>query len=226
MGVENKRNGGSIPQSVRQKRILDMAADHPDASMETIANGVSSATVNDVADVLDEYGDPGRAVDDKSEPEEPGSDAEDVVADPSSLSDEQRETLVAIRQQPDATQKEIAETLDVARATVSNRVNGINGFEWDDRFAIASAVLDGAGSEEGGDREVTASGAAALEASVKRLSSRIDDLERRFDEVDGTAEVEGTLDDPELVHKVMHACLESDGITETEELEILRSVLR
>lgn len=228
MGVENKRNGGSAPRSIRQKRILDMAADHPDASMQTIAEGVSSATVDVVADILNEYGDPGRAGDDDSA-EERGVESEELPTDPSSLTEGQRETLVAIRRHPGATQKEIGEHLGVARATVSNRVNGIPSFGWDDRYAIATTVLGDASTEVGTDPDDGASTsveASPPEPSVNRLSSRVHDLERRFDELEAPPETESVLDDPALAHKVMHACLASETITESEELEIVRALLR
>jgi len=52
-------NGGTgFPQSMRQRRILDVAREHPTASVETLASMVSSATPQLVEAVLDEHGDP------------------------------------------------------------------------------------------------------------------------------------------------------------------------
>jgi len=52
-----------LPQSMRQRRILDVAREHPTASVEKLASMVSSATPQLVEDVLDEHGDP--SVDDE-----------------------------------------------------------------------------------------------------------------------------------------------------------------
>lgn len=48
----------TLPRSIRQKRILDWAADHPDDSLEDIATEIPTATVDLVENVLKEYGDP------------------------------------------------------------------------------------------------------------------------------------------------------------------------
>ncbi|MFB6191979.1 MAG: hypothetical protein ABEI11_01515 [Haloarculaceae archaeon] len=48
------------PRAVIHKRILDVAADQPDASMAAIADEITGATTDLVERVLDEYGDPCR----------------------------------------------------------------------------------------------------------------------------------------------------------------------
>lgn len=273
MAVENGRNGHSIPRSVRQKQILDVAAEHPDASLETIALEVPSATVDLVEQVLEEYGDPANGRADQPEAElpeppteeridqpeaEPSEDTTEERTDqpdadrsddstegragppdaerpdvetgddppvPSSLTDEQRETLRAVYRNPEATQKEIGEILGVARATVSNRVNAIDGFDWDDRYAMASAFFDAspAGSPDAGSG--TAADAGGRETTVERLSSRVEALERRLDGPETGTDPDVPLDDPQLVHKIMHACLESDAITEADELRIVKALI-
>ncbi|WP_254838537.1 MarR family transcriptional regulator [Natronomonas marina] len=252
MAVENRQNGRSIPRSVRQKQILDVAAEHPDASLETIAMEVQSATVDLVERVLEEYGDPatGRSDQpdtdladnsgdppetnstdtptDRSDPPEaepPAPEPDEDLPDHSSLTDEQWETLRAIYRNPEATQKEIGERLDVARATVSNRVNAIDGFDWDDRYAMASAVFDASAAGSRDVRNGTTADVRNSEPMVEQLSARIEALERQLEDSDAGSDAETPLDDPQLAHRVMHACLKSDAITEPEELRIVKALI-
>ncbi|MFW6321531.1 MAG: hypothetical protein ACOC0Z_06730, partial [Halohasta sp.] len=50
--------GSTFPQSMRQRRILDVAREHPTASVAELASMVSSATPELVERVLDRHGDP------------------------------------------------------------------------------------------------------------------------------------------------------------------------
>lgn len=59
----------SQPQSLRQRRVLDEAAERPDASIEDIAGAVSTASPDLVERVLDEYGDPAAEEGDTVEPD-------------------------------------------------------------------------------------------------------------------------------------------------------------
>lgn len=58
-----------------------------------------------------------------------------------------------------------------------------------------------------------------LTADIDALSSRIADVEARI------ANEESVLEDPDLVHKIVHACMESERISESEELRILKELL-
>ena len=151
------------------------------------------------------------------------SDAEEngPVTDPSELTTKQRETLREVYKQPTASQKEISERLDVSRATISKRVNGIPGFDWRNRHAFVERLYgDQTTADDGSDLEPRD---GPMEQSLMELNSRIEDLERRVDERRGPAGDDGL--DPELVHKVAHACLEAEHITTDEELEILGRLL-
>lgn len=216
------------PKSIRQKRILDIAAKNPNATVDEIADRVPSATVDHVNRVFDQYGDPAAGNTGKTDVtpveqsnrssandehanagsqdgerltteqpsesssvsesndedtmehiEEDGntsgadrpagtettstivgetqspheetieSDDAESAADistppsPDDLTQKERETLRAICYEPTATQKQIADMLDVSRATVSNRVNAIPGFDWAARQAFVDEVFDG-----------------------------------------------------------------------------------
>lgn len=137
------------------------------------------------------------------------------------LNEKQRETLQAIAQQPDATQQELAERFDVSTATINNRVNSIDGFEWADRQTfITTMVEDGEAKLESGP---STQDTQELFDRVDFLAKQVTDLEHQVAEQSEPAET--ILTDPYLVHKVVHACMRSDQITEEEELHILNRIL-
>ena len=217
MAESSRQPPDAVPKALIHKKILDAARDAPTASVEEVADSVSGATPELVANVLEEYGDPGMedaaaddhvdeqtddgqtddedstmttdeiptdsaddalgatdeavgssATDEAAEPSEPTdrddgdgpSDAGDSgdVADPggtpdrTSLSDAQVATLRAIHRNPEATQQELADELGVVRATISNRVNDVDGFDWQRRRSFVEAFFDG---EAGADTETT-----------------------------------------------------------------------
>lgn len=307
---------GNGPKSIRQKRILSLAAENPDASMAQLADEVATATPEVVESVLETYGDPAESpmsggqaeqtatsdggspnpesesvtVDEatggttgtqspvelakQADPEDvPSSTSGDSVPSPETLTPKQRETLVAIRDHPDATQRELAEILGVSAPTVSNRVNAIPSFEWDQRRLFVDLVLGSESGSESGD-ERNGAGAESTDASEtnalgdetarqtadepaeERFESprsvagqesdgvehvtvqaqqldgvieRLDRLSERLDESqrDGGEDSAGAvaLDDPELAHKVIQACMEFEDISEAEELAIIRRLV-
>ena len=145
MGAVNEDDLGErlLPRSVRHKRVLDIAAEQPDASMEEIAEEVPSATADLVERVLDDYGDPAEdVVDDLDDGSDGPSDPIVELPDPSELTSTQRETIRQIREHPEETQADIAARLGVTAPTVCNRLNSIEGFDWSKRRAIAASILD------------------------------------------------------------------------------------
>ncbi|QLH77848.1 winged helix-turn-helix domain-containing protein [Halosimplex rubrum] len=211
-----------------------------------------------------------------TEPNDPSAETDDSAAEPAvqtptaaELSEKQRRTLRALYERPGASQGDLAEDLDVTRATVSRRLNAIPGFEWTDRRAFAESVFDEAtdgesdeaagGESDDADDEVAAGdpttdggqhdgresvdpkAVAALEGALTDLAARLDAVESRVgesDDADGSGDA-GRSDDvddaveadaapalsPELAHKVVHACMESDRVTEDEELDVLRAFM-
>ncbi len=261
--------------------------------MEELAADVSGASTTLVEHVLEEYGDPAEPLadgesddelddvtDDRYDPETDHPDVTmskpdvrstaDPVSDLTRLSEKQRATLRAIYEHPDATQRDLAEMLDVSRTTVNQRVNSIDGFEWDSRRTFVGRIFDnGATTTESDDRaesaeptesdesvgsdepdesdgspdSVTAgttrgdgptdsTDAEALDASplaeelseqVEELSQRVAALEDRLAEL--SAPPRSAFADPALVHKVVHACMTSEHVSEDEELRIIEEVL-
>lgn len=224
---------------MRHKRILEVAAEHPEASMAELAAEVPSATVDLVENILEQYGDPAQEIDD-DQPDDrvdesidgdaAAGDAEAMCDDadeptdypsPEELSEKQRETLRAIVRYPTAPQRELAEVLDITAATVSNRVNGIEGFEWDDRASFAEAVVDAetVGDEDTETTETMSSNGTALKSAVEDLEDRVSDLERQLE----STENDCGLGDTDLTHKIVHACMDSETISQEEELQIIEA---
>lgn len=262
------------PKSMRHKRILDVAEEHPDASKDQIASMVPSATRDLVDRVFEKYGDPAASDasalvdteetnDERTETTGPAdtSDSDPEVtrnggnadSDPPSttppsldeLSQKQREVLRAVAATPATTQQVIADRLGVSRATVSKRLNSIEEFEWEQREAFVERVAadlepeqragDHAASDEaavdGGrhsshEQSLDGSGLetalADVETALGQLEARVEDLESRPAE---TPTGQPVFDDPELVHKVLHACLEVETISEDEELRIIQRLM-
>ena len=140
---------------------------------------------------------------------------------PDDLSDAQRETLRAIATAPEATQRELAESLDVTAATVSKRVNDLDGFDWSTRQTFAEHVFGDI------DTEMTASESDADRTSIEELADKIERLQDRIDDLSETEreKTNSAFDDPDLVHKLVRAAVESDDISEDEERRIVAELM-
>ncbi|WP_123538520.1 hypothetical protein [Halosimplex salinum] len=148
-----------------------------------------------------------------------GEATERPVVDPSELTEKQLETLRAVHRDPTATQETIAGELGVTRATISKRVNEIPGFDWADRRAFVRRLFDSAPAGAAGVDYAR----PGRDATVQTLRSRVASLEERLDER-GDSGGECALD-PDLTHKMVHACMDADYVSKEEELQILRQVL-
>ncbi|MCT9095301.1 helix-turn-helix domain-containing protein [Haloarchaeobius sp. HME9146] len=158
------------------------------------------------------------------------------------LSAKQREVLTAVAAQPTATQQEIGDRLDVTGATVSNRVNSIEGFDWSERESFVDTVFDERPSTavpmngestttettetepESTDEDATIADATTdVEATLEQIEARLADLEATR----GQTETKGrsVFEDPALVHKVIHACMDAETISKDEELQIIKELL-
>jgi DNA-binding CsgD family transcriptional regulator len=292
---------------VIHRKILDVAESRPDASLEAIADDVSGASVDLVDRVLTEYGDPHRddsgdsgavEVDASSSAATGNSDGDgESLQSVPDLTEKERITLRAVAEDPDAPQSAIAEKLGVTRATVSRRLNSIEGFEWRTRREFAERVFgpstdheeqsdqgtaapervaadgyrddvaasggdapadENAGTDESSEADESAEaderstddganetetreaspmdadvsddgetpGAAddpSVDAQIETLRSSISGLERRVAELDGPEQSSEV--DPELVQKVIHACMNADSISEDEELIVLKRLM-
>ena len=278
-------NGNRRPRAIVHRRVLDVAEANPDASPSAIADRVSGATADLVADVLDEYGDPASASSpasgssgtdeesttetqagddtaDAAPPEQPANtdtaaestassdrqmtandtdqtDASDSKRngehdpdpDPGvDLTEKQQRALRHVRENPAASQADIATELDVTRATVSRWLNDIPGFEWSDRGTFADAVFDDASDGTDDASEVTDDGTDGTEDVGTETDTVATGSDDGGDGVDTSGarsgDVTTTVDiAPDLAHRVVHACMQSDRITEDEELELLAAFM-
>ena len=142
------------------------------------------------------------------------------------LTEKQRETLEAIYEHPTATQAELGDRLSVSDATICQRVNSIDGFEWTAREEFVTTMYQNGKMESDTTEEVDDTERKPAPEHIERiaeLADQIEALERRIDAANH-ASTDG-FGDPELVHKIVHACLQSEQISEEEELEILKSLL-
>lgn len=228
MAVNDSDDHPTGPPSLRQKRILDVAADNPDAPMEDIASEIPSATTELVERVLEEYGDPaGEEPEPSHEADDPATTHETITPDLADLSPKQRTVLRAIHERPTATQQELADALDVSAPTVCNRVNSIEGFTWDDRDAFVEAVFESDPKTREEPSPMTANGTES-KVAIDQLTDRLTSIEQQLTDLTPTDAAESYVpfDEPELTHKVAHACMKSEAITEDEELQILKALLR
>ncbi|WP_225335336.1 MarR family transcriptional regulator [Halomicrobium urmianum] len=163
-----------------------------------------------------------QVVDGAEETLQAGANAEDCYPDPEELTPKQRETMRAIREHPNATQRELADRLDVTSPTISVRVNNIDGFDWENRQAFAEAVLGGPQSTSDGERGVGAATDAAddVDDIVQQLESISETCDRLVSDTSESVDI-----DPELRHKVTHACMEANYITEDEERRLLEMMI-
>lgn len=207
----------SIPKSMRHKRILDVAAENPDASIEELAENVPSATSDLVENILEKYGDPANNNTNTDEDSEPGPPASstgpgDDLPDPGELTSSQHEILELLQEYPEATQRELSDHLGVSPATISNRVNAIPGFSWDDRIAITNTILD---THHDNNASAMTSQNGTQKPTTSDLHDRIETIETRLNTE--RAESPSAFDDPEFAYKVLRACMDADNITEEEE---------
>lgn len=264
------------PRAVIHKRILDVAEQNPNASIETIANQISGANLGLVEKVITDYGDPA----------EPDESETAPVFSPEELTERQCEILQTIGRNPEASQREIATMLDITAPTVSRHLNKIPGWDWERRGEFADEIsekisrIDGedsatesaestesaetdsaTASTESSEPAETASteaetpdrdaedpslpkpasaviaveetsdlpdmstdGAGRDQPELSQLIDRVDELEKQLEAVD--ADDSGlVLDDPELIQKIIHTCMDAESISQDEELHIIESLV-
>jgi len=233
-----------LPKAIIHKKILDAAEDRPSASLEEIAEDVSGASPRIVNKVLSEYGDPvpddslGAKQPDDSVNKDAGNDStiEDPAGKnlsienhsentlhPDDLTNKQLETLRVISQHPQASQRELAERLDVSAATISNRVNSIESFEWSERASFADEILAESGDSD--DSDVS----PERKDMYHKFSSKIDRLREQLSEVQATAEESSSshpvFDDSEFAHKIIRASIDAEYISTEEEQKIMQALM-
>lgn len=219
----------TTPRALIHQKILDNAADDPDASLEDIATDVSGANPDLVERVLNEYGDPGA---DDTQSDSDGQEATQAV-DSSRLPEDygtfELDALRAIYEHPEASQRDLAGILGVAPSTVNRRVNSIRGFEWNDRETFVERLFEGSADADDTD-EIVTQDTDIVETNGHEPTDELDELARRLDRLEERVQTGGetrsAFRDPELVHKIVHACMEADRISDEDELRIISELLK
>lgn len=165
--------------------------------------------------------------DDQEEPE--GAPVDQPVARPDyeELTEKQRKVIHTIYEHPKATQSELADILGFEQPTISQRVNTIEGFNWKDRLAFAEAMI--ANREPEQDRYGTAESSKRNQSDrdhqeqIEQIPQHVEALEERVSDME--TQSPSVFENPELVRKLIHACIQADRITEEEELRIIQILL-
>lgn len=148
--------------------------------------------------------------------------------DLSELTEKQRETLRIIAEVPEITQTELADRFGVSAATINTRVNSIDGFEWSNRHQFLERLFD--------DLVQSPDSGTPNHRHWRELSDKLDTLSDRVTEMenclrslkserDAEERSEVVFDDPELLRKLIHACIHSEQVSEEEELQIIKEFL-
>lgn len=221
------------PRSIRHKRILDAASERPDASFEAIASGIPSVSPELVERVLDEFGDLSSDEDDActgpderdAAPTVPDVDlALDALADTAGHPEPQHELLRTIA---DRTNVSLEDPPVVQRESARRTSDGADSIEAPDernQEALVARLLER-------EEEQAMDGQQSMEDDPGDRPT-VDGAPGRYTaqgDREGARRVRGTpasaFDDPELLHKVVRACIESESIDESDELEILRVLI-
>ncbi|MFW6045544.1 MAG: MarR family transcriptional regulator [Natronomonas sp.] len=107
--------------------------DEPTADAGTTVSGGSDAGTSEVKRTTAERSGTKTTDLDEDEPDVPSR---------ADLSAKQRTVLRKIYDDPEATQVDLADEIGVSRATISQRVNAVDGFEWPDRAAFVERLFD------------------------------------------------------------------------------------
>lgn len=217
-------NSDLHPRATIHKRILDIAESNPELSADDIAAQVSGASRDLIEKVLEEYRNPTEKLDGGTKKEEKASEVRNDEKQGGNLTEKQEETLRAIYENPNASQKAIGEALGVSQSTVNNRVNSIEGFDWETRGEFVEDYFGNSHSNRESQNEET-----ERKSELEDISLRLSKLEEAMNELKNGRESESgksrVFEDTELVHKIIHACMESENITEEEELRIIKRLI-
>lgn len=227
-----------VPRAIIHKNILDEAEKRPDASVEEIADNVSGASVKLAKKVLEEYGDP--ASDENTVHSAPGPKRGDTDAavhgdtDPDRgggsldsidylhLSEKQKQLLQTIYEYPDATKAELADRLGCSMEELLRTADSISNFEWGRRRETVQQLF-GDRRDRDDEREATGDSMGKVAAKVDELESQVSALDRKIE--GKSTGLEESLSDPDLLHRVIQACMASDHISEEEELDIIKQLV-
>ncbi|WP_247731309.1 winged helix-turn-helix transcriptional regulator [Halovivax limisalsi] len=227
--------------SETERRTLRAIRERPNATQQELADrfDVTAATINRrvndidgfewsnreaiVADLFPDDGPDGRELDvDPTEPE-PNNDSAEAEPDavptgPAPDEGSQRRDSEAeyATSGPDAAASQGESTTAGADGTTDRRDSGADPTQPEP----ADSRNPGSGAEPA-ECDAESAQLEALSARIDALTESVASLDRRLD-ASGDGSRSG-LEDPELIAKAMHACLQSERISESEELRLLET---
>ena len=155
----------------------------------------------------------------RAEPADGGSVDRSQPADASGAARAQPATASGVDRTEPGTESNGSGEPDASRG--SDPKSQSDGGDESHAFAQAAAS-DDAGSAAGTPSTPGGESVTELTEQLEAVTERLESLERRLE--DGSASESGALSDPELAHKVVHACLSADNISEDEELRLLKEM--
>jgi DNA-directed RNA polymerase specialized sigma subunit len=161
------------------------------------------------------------ALESRSKPEDVNDRNNPLDQDLDQFTEKQLKVLRAIYEQPNATQAELAEKFGISRATISQRVNRIEEFEWRNRKEFVERVFNG--NKTPMDSQKNSGDDVEQVTLINKLTDRMDTLEQRVEEAAGSNR--SAFSNSELTAKVIRACVEFDRITEDEEVKIITNLM-
>ena len=145
----------------------------------------------------------------------------------SELSKKQKETLRAIHENPEATQTELGEMFNVNKSTICQRVNSIEGFNWQLRQPFVNSIFkerDVKGDHRGTDEYRKLISENKLVEQVEELSRRIDTIQQEI--CCDTDSPDSILTDPDMNHKIIQACIECQNVSDYEVERLIKEVIQ
>lgn len=208
------------------------------------ADAAASADLQD--DTEDEPGTNKSSLDERADTASDGANSEDdeernlgsnplssAAPDPKELTQKQHDTLEAIADHPQATQRDLAKVLDVTPSTVNYRLNSISEFEWTNRREFVQIALSDGGErldiapmESGPDKVMLETERGSKDGlvpmvGIEELREQIKSLEKLIESNNQPA----NRASPALVHRILRACIESEHVTEDDERWIIETFM-
>jgi hypothetical protein len=207
-----------------ERDTLRLIRDRPDATQQELADemDVTAATISTRVNSI-----PGFDWTDREEftdalfndEDEPATDPPTEPADEEtdeSASDDSGETPT--ESTAEAMEQEPATDATTERASTSNADAKADGGDVEPTSSEQPAPMTETTQAEPEDPAPT------TDYSNTEIEQQLRDLDARLDALESDPD-DSVLADPELAHKVVHACMESDQISSEEELQIIRSLV-
>ena len=106
------------------------------------------------------------------------------------LSEKQLQTLQAIYEHPDASQRELANIMDIDHSTVAYRVSTIDDFDWESRQTFVQSFFENGSHESGSDEESTIG--EGIDASPDEIDFEFREVEG---ELDRSMDIDSRIDE-------------------------------